>query len=272
MTDARHVVACNGRRVPLHPTGDRRRVRRRRALSRLAAAVLPASDDPPSTRRWCSTSSTPGTSARSAAARITSRIPAGAATRRSRSTPTKPRAGALARFFAHRPHAGRDRRAAGRAQPRVSADARSAPPAESARAPTSRDGRARPTRESQSSDSRHVAGQSSTTRSCRGDLLDDYRPLAGCVRRDASTDRATAAAALASRSSRSLEGARAPTSWHRAGRTPSALIRENGVTYNVYGDPQGIDRPWQLDLIPLLISAGRVEPHRSRRWCSGRGC
>ncbi|MDB6031212.1 MAG: hypothetical protein JWM16_1550 [Verrucomicrobiales bacterium] len=32
-------------------------------------------------------------------------------------------------------------------------------------------------------------------------------------------------------------------------------LRENGVTYNVYGDPQGMDRPWAFDLIPLLISA-----------------
>jgi uncharacterized circularly permuted ATP-grasp superfamily protein/uncharacterized alpha-E superfamily protein len=30
-------------------------------------------------------------------------------------------------------------------------------------------------------------------------------------------------------------------------------IRENGVTYNIYGDPQGMDRPWSLDSIPLLI-------------------
>jgi len=32
------------------------------------------------------------------------------------------------------------------------------------------------------------------------------------------------------------------------------LLRENGVTYNVYDDPQGNLRPWQLDPIPLLIS------------------
>ena len=32
-------------------------------------------------------------------------------------------------------------------------------------------------------------------------------------------------------------------------------IRENGVTYNVYGDPAGIDRPWELDLVPLVVSA-----------------
>jgi uncharacterized circularly permuted ATP-grasp superfamily protein/uncharacterized alpha-E superfamily protein len=31
------------------------------------------------------------------------------------------------------------------------------------------------------------------------------------------------------------------------------LIHENGVTYNVYGDPRGMDRPWQLDPIPLVI-------------------
>ncbi|MDX2153659.1 MAG: circularly permuted type 2 ATP-grasp protein [Bryobacteraceae bacterium] len=31
------------------------------------------------------------------------------------------------------------------------------------------------------------------------------------------------------------------------------LIRANGVTYNVYGDPHGADRPWPLDPIPLLI-------------------
>src|SRR5947209_1797736 len=37
--------------------------------------------------------------------------------------------------------------------------------------------------------------------------------------------------------------------WENARR----LIREHGVTYNVYGDPQGADRPWVLDMVPLLI-------------------
>jgi uncharacterized circularly permuted ATP-grasp superfamily protein/uncharacterized alpha-E superfamily protein len=37
------------------------------------------------------------------------------------------------------------------------------------------------------------------------------------------------------------------------------LIHENGVTYNVYGDPRGLDRPWQLDPIPFLISAREGE-------------
>lgn len=34
------------------------------------------------------------------------------------------------------------------------------------------------------------------------------------------------------------------------------LIRENGVTYNVYGDPQGLGRPWELDPVPLLVAPG----------------
>lgn len=41
-------------------------------------------------------------------------------------------------------------------------------------------------------------------------------------------------------------------------REASRLIRDNGVTYNLNGDPQGISRPWELDLVPLLI--------RSEEW------
>jgi uncharacterized circularly permuted ATP-grasp superfamily protein/uncharacterized alpha-E superfamily protein len=37
--------------------------------------------------------------------------------------------------------------------------------------------------------------------------------------------------------------------WERAERR----IRENGVTYNIYGDPLGANRPWRIDLVPLLI-------------------
>ena len=35
------------------------------------------------------------------------------------------------------------------------------------------------------------------------------------------------------------------------------LLRENGVTYNVYGDPRGTDRPWELDPVQ---AAGEREP------------
>jgi len=34
------------------------------------------------------------------------------------------------------------------------------------------------------------------------------------------------------------------------------LIRANGVTYNVYGDPLGSARPWPMDLVPLAIDGG----------------
>jgi uncharacterized circularly permuted ATP-grasp superfamily protein/uncharacterized alpha-E superfamily protein len=32
------------------------------------------------------------------------------------------------------------------------------------------------------------------------------------------------------------------------------LLRQHGATYAVYGDPQGAERPWPLDLLPLVIS------------------
>jgi uncharacterized circularly permuted ATP-grasp superfamily protein/uncharacterized alpha-E superfamily protein len=32
-------------------------------------------------------------------------------------------------------------------------------------------------------------------------------------------------------------------------------IREHGITYNVYADPQGADRPWTVDPVPLLVDA-----------------
>jgi uncharacterized circularly permuted ATP-grasp superfamily protein/uncharacterized alpha-E superfamily protein len=40
-----------------------------------------------------------------------------------------------------------------------------------------------------------------------------------------------------------------------AARRESArrILREHGVTYNVYGDVQGLGRPWDLDLMPMLI-------------------
>jgi uncharacterized circularly permuted ATP-grasp superfamily protein/uncharacterized alpha-E superfamily protein len=39
--------------------------------------------------------------------------------------------------------------------------------------------------------------------------------------------------------------------WERAERR----IRENGVTYNIYGDPLGANRPWKIDIVPFLIPA-----------------
>ena len=31
------------------------------------------------------------------------------------------------------------------------------------------------------------------------------------------------------------------------------LLVENGVTYNVYNDPKGLNRPWNLNIIPFVI-------------------
>ncbi|MEY2410857.1 MAG: hypothetical protein QOF48_3527, partial [Verrucomicrobiota bacterium] len=39
------------------------------------------------------------------------------------------------------------------------------------------------------------------------------------------------------------------------GETARRFLRENGVTYNVYGDAQGFERTWDLDPLPLLIPA-----------------
>jgi uncharacterized circularly permuted ATP-grasp superfamily protein/uncharacterized alpha-E superfamily protein len=39
--------------------------------------------------------------------------------------------------------------------------------------------------------------------------------------------------------------------WGRAERR----IRENGITYNVYTDPLGVNRPWTIDIVPFLIPA-----------------
>jgi uncharacterized circularly permuted ATP-grasp superfamily protein/uncharacterized alpha-E superfamily protein len=35
--------------------------------------------------------------------------------------------------------------------------------------------------------------------------------------------------------------------------TARRTIHDHDVTYNVYGDPRGMDRPWQLDMVPLLV-------------------
>lgn len=47
-----------------------------------------------------------------------------------------------------------------------------------------------------------------------------------------------------------LDGEELTSRWRDAQRQ----IRENGVTYNVYGDPHGMTRPWQLDPIPFLLA------------------
>ena len=33
------------------------------------------------------------------------------------------------------------------------------------------------------------------------------------------------------------------------------MLRSDGATYNIYGTPDGLNRPWELDPVPLLISS-----------------
>ena len=41
----------------------------------------------------------------------------------------------------------------------------------------------------------------------------------------------------------------------RRARTIRRAVEQDGVTYNIYGDPQGTERPWEVDLLPFVISA-----------------
>jgi len=82
-------------------------------------------------------------------------------------------------------------------------------------------------------------------------FLDEYRSLTGI-----HDEMTSSAGVLRShyetlvRSLESLGRHELASRWEGARRA----IRENGVTYNVYGDPQGVGRPWALDMMPLLIS------------------
>ncbi len=51
--------------------------------------------------------------------------------------------------------------------------------------------------------------------------------------------------------------AEAPTRAHMDQRFASLQrqVRDNGVTYNVYADQEGPQRPWSLDLFPLIVDA-----------------
>src|SRR5262245_32440783 len=42
---------------------------------------------------------------------------------------------------------------------------------------------------------------------------------------------------------------------HEMREAAEQQIRDSGVTYNVYADPKGQDRPWDLDVLPLIIDA-----------------
>ena len=52
-----------------------------------------------------------------------------------------------------------------------------------------------------------------------------------------------------------LRADESPDAVRRSLELTRRLIVENGVTYNVYADPQGADRPWALDPLPFVVPA-----------------
>lgn len=48
--------------------------------------------------------------------------------------------------------------------------------------------------------------------------------------------------------------------WARRSDQTRHLLRENGVTYNVYGASKDLERPWELDPIPLMIPIAEWQP------------
>src|ERR1043165_2370296 len=52
-----------------------------------------------------------------------------------------------------------------------------------------------------------------------------------------------------------LRAAETPDAVRRSRELTRRLVVENGVTYNVYADPQGADRPRALDPLPFVLPA-----------------
>ncbi len=47
-----------------------------------------------------------------------------------------------------------------------------------------------------------------------------------------------------------------PEEFERRQASARATVQDNGVTYNVYDDRAGHARPWQLDIVPFILSSG----------------
>ena len=48
--------------------------------------------------------------------------------------------------------------------------------------------------------------------------------------------------------------------WARRSDQTRHLLRENGVTYNVYGASKDLERPWELDPVPLMMPIAEWQP------------
>ncbi len=89
----------------------------------------------------------------------------------------------------------------------------------------------------------------------RAGLVDEYLPIPGCYDEMRSSE-----GEVRPHWHYVLEGLRTlgPAGIADRWREAARMIRDNGITYNLNADPQGMSRPWELDLLPLLI--------RSEEW------
>ena len=224
MTGQRFVVACNGRRVPLHATGESGEFV---AGCVIAPGSRPRASIPTSrcTRRWCSISWTPGR-ALDRGLHVSCDASGWTGPRtvpRQRVRSGEPPSGPVSGY---RPHPGYDGCATGGAQSRIPVNVGFAP---------------------------HSVNNSSE----HGHRRHSAPPAAPVIHRQTKfmtrcLSRPVFFVPHWDPFIGSISGLGAEELAHRW-QTARQRIRENGVTYNVYGDPLGMDRPWNLDAIPLLI-------------------
>ncbi|MBC7413632.1 MAG: circularly permuted type 2 ATP-grasp protein [Herminiimonas sp.] len=50
-------------------------------------------------------------------------------------------------------------------------------------------------------------------------------------------------------------GAEGPEAMRQRVESVERQVHENGVTYNIYADPKGMQRPWEIDVLPFILPA-----------------
>ena len=101
------------------------------------------------------------------------------------------------------------------------------------------------------SQSQSATSETSAAEKAAADLLSGYKPGASAFDEflgDDGRPRAHYAGLLAALQELG------PAELKRRQETSQRLVHEQGITYNVYGDPRGMERPWQLDPIPFIIA------------------
>jgi hypothetical protein len=109
--------------------------------------------------------------------------------------------------------------------------------------------------QSQSRDERNVRRQKSAPAGLLAGYKRGARAFDECSRRTASFSALREACSVAG-------GIGRDRNCKRRADTCRRLVHEHGITYNVYGDPRGMERPWQLD--PFRSSSRRTNGARSK--------